>query len=213
MSGLVIVGVGGMGREVAAWWRAIEKSGTGQSLVGFVDDDPARAGDVVDDVPVLGPVAWLTERPEHASLIAIGSATVRAALDARLAEHGVGFATLIHPTAVIGPGVDIGPGSIIGPNVVLTRDVMIGRCAIMNYSAAVGHNGSVGDYAFVGPGAHLGGDVTIGGGAWIGIGASVVQGVTIGDGAIVGAGAAVVRHLPGGVTAVGVPARARTGRP
>ncbi|WP_231884173.1 acetyltransferase [Synechococcus sp. MIT S9504] len=43
--------------------------------------------------------------------------------------------------------------------------------------------------------------------SWIGIGASVIQQICIGDDVTVGAGAAVVRDLPDGVTAVGVPAR------
>ena len=42
---------------------------------------------------------------------------------------------------------------------------------------------------------------------YIGIGACVIQHVCIGSDVTVGAGAAVVRDLPDGVTAVGVPAR------
>jgi serine acetyltransferase len=43
--------------------------------------------------------------------------------------------------------------------------------------------------------------------SWIGIGASVIQQIRIGVDVTVGAGAAVVRDLPDGVTAVGVPGR------
>jgi acetyltransferase-like isoleucine patch superfamily enzyme len=41
----------------------------------------------------------------------------------------------------------------------------------------------------------------------IGTGASVIQGMSVGAGSIVGAGASVVRRIPSGVTAVGIPAK------
>jgi UDP-perosamine 4-acetyltransferase len=46
----------------------------------------------------------------------------------------------------------------------------------------------------------------------LGIGVSVIPGVTIGAGTMVGAGSVVVRDLPDGVTAMGVPARIRERR-
>jgi acetyltransferase-like isoleucine patch superfamily enzyme len=49
----------------------------------------------------------------------------------------------------------------------------------------------------------------VGDGTWLGIGSSVIQRVRVGADVTVGAGAAVGRDLPDGVTAVGVPARAR----
>lgn len=196
-----------MGRETAAWWRALSDVGDCQPLVGFLDDDPTRAGEVVDGVPVKGAIAWLDEHPRHEALIAIGSAAARSELDSRLGGSAVDLATLVHPTAVIGPGSEIGPGTIIGPNVVLTRDITIGRCAIVNYGAMLGHDGVVGDYAFVGPGARMGGDVAVGRAAWVGIGATVIEGTRIGDGATVAAGAVVIDDVPDGTTVVGVPAR------
>jgi maltose O-acetyltransferase len=49
--------------------------------------------------------------------------------------------------------------------------------------------------------------IAIGNNVWLGGGAIVCPGVTIGDDTVVGAGAVVVRDLPDGVVAVGVPAR------
>jgi acetyltransferase EpsM len=44
-------------------------------------------------------------------------------------------------------------------------------------------------------------------GAWVGIGSSVIDGVRIGAGSTVGAGSVVVRDVPDGVLAYGVPAK------
>lgn len=49
--------------------------------------------------------------------------------------------------------------------------------------------------------------ITLGHNVWIGGGVIVCPGVTIGDDTVVGAGAVVTKDLPGGVLAVGNPAR------
>ena len=49
--------------------------------------------------------------------------------------------------------------------------------------------------------------ITIGKEVWIGRGVTPLGGVNIGDGATVGANAVVIDDVPGGATAVGVPAR------
>lgn len=49
--------------------------------------------------------------------------------------------------------------------------------------------------------------ISIGNNVWLGGGVVVLPGVTIGPDTVVGAGSVVTRDLPGGVLAVGVPAR------
>jgi len=201
---LVVVGIGGMGRETAAW---VTDVGRGDDLVGFLDDDPATHGTTVAGLPVLGGVDHLADLGDVEVVVALGSPATRAAVVDRLVADGVPLATLVHPTATVGPRTTIGPGAIICPGVLLTCDVQIGRAAIVNYGAMVGHDGIIGDDAFVAPGVHLAGQVTVEAQADLGIGASVIQGVTIGRGAVVGAGAVVIRDVAPGTTVVGVPAR------
>lgn len=199
---VVIVGIGGMGREAAAW---VEDSGRAQDLLGFLDDDRARHGDEVVGYDILGGVEWLAEHPDVEVVVAIGSPTRRAELLTHLDAVGATLATVVHPTASIGPRTTIDPGAIICPGALLTCDVTVGP-AIINYGAMVGHDGHIGEAAFVAPGAHLAGNVTVGAQADIGIGASIIQGITIGDRAVIGAGAVVIRDVPPDTTVVGVPA-------
>jgi maltose O-acetyltransferase len=49
--------------------------------------------------------------------------------------------------------------------------------------------------------------VEIGNNVWLGTGVRVLPGVTIGDNTVVGAGSVVTKSLPGGVVAIGIPAR------
>ena len=202
--GLVIVGTGGMGREAAAW---VADVGRADDLVGFLDDDPGSHGQEVARLPVLGGTSWLDEHPDVEVVVAIGTPRVREAVVDRILAAGVLLATIVHPSAVIGPRVRLGPGTIVCPGAMLSCDVTVGRAAIINYGAMVGHDGVLGEACFLAPGVHLAGNVTVGPRADVGIGASVIQGVTIGADAVVGAGAVVIHDVPEGVTAVGVPAR------
>jgi UDP-3-O-[3-hydroxymyristoyl] glucosamine N-acyltransferase len=122
-------------------------------LLGFLDDDPDRHGAEVAGLPVLGGVDWLTRRDDVAVVPAIGSPARRAALLARLVALGVPLATVVHPSATVGPRTTIAAGAIVCPAVVLTCDVRIGRGAIVNYGAMIGHDGVVGEAAFIAPGA------------------------------------------------------------
>jgi sugar O-acyltransferase (sialic acid O-acetyltransferase NeuD family) len=201
---LVIMGAGGMGREAAAW---AADCGRGEDLLGFIDDDPARAGAALAGLPVLGDRGWLDERRDVEVAVAVGQPRLRLAIAAELRARGHRLATLVHPSAVIGPRVSVGEGSIVCPGVVLTCDVVLGTNVIVNYGAAVGHDGEVGDGAFLGPGATLAGNVTVGELSDVGLGASVLQCVSIGARSVVGAGAVVVRDVGPDTTVVGVPAR------
>ena len=93
------------------------------------------------------------------------------------------------------------------PVAFIQSDSIIGRHSILNTACSVDHDASIGDFAHVAPGAHLAGGVRVGEGALLGIGCSVLPGRTVGDWAIIGAGAVVLRDVPPGVTAKGVPAR------
>ena len=201
---LVIVGTGGMGREAAAW---IADSGRGDDLLGFLDDDAVKRGSEVAGLPVLGGTSWLEGQSGVEAVVAIGTPSARSAVVDRLDAGDVTLATIVHPSAVVGPRVTLKAGTIVCPGAMLSCDVTVGRAVIVNYGAMVGHDGVLGDACFVAPGVHIAGNVTVGRRSELGIGASVLQGVTIGATAVVGAGAVVLRDVPEGVTVVGVPAR------
>lgn len=84
---------------------------------------------------------------------------------------------LLHPNGVV-----IFPGSVIGPNCLVFQQVTIGT------------------------GGPKAGAPIIGGNVGIGAGAKILGGVRIGDHARIGANAVVLQDVPGGATAVGVPA-------
>lgn len=195
---LVIVGAGGMARE--ALWLARETF----DVVGFLDDAPARQGQVFDGVPVLGPVDdWA--RHDAALVVAIGVPRSRKAVVERLG--GARFAALVHGSAMIGHNVEIGEGAMVAAGAILTCDIKVGRHALVNAGAILMHDCRLGDYATVAPGAVVPGAVELGAGAEVALGASLRQGTKLGEGAMVGMGAVVTRDVAPNLLVYGAPAR------
>ena len=56
---LVIVGVGGFSRETAQAVHTVNAVAAVWDPCGFVDDDPAKAGTIVDGLPVFGAIGTL----------------------------------------------------------------------------------------------------------------------------------------------------------
>jgi sugar O-acyltransferase (sialic acid O-acetyltransferase NeuD family) len=178
-------------------------------VIGILDDDPARRGERILGVEVLGDGSILSESRFRSCrvVVAIGDPEARAAVAARVEAAGLGFVAIVHPTAFLAHGVTVGDGAMILPMAVVHTGASIGRHAIVNTGAIVEHECRIGDFAHVAPGACLAGNVSVGRNAHVGIGASVAPGVTIGDHAVVGAGAAVLDDVAADVVVGGVPAR------
>jgi sugar O-acyltransferase (sialic acid O-acetyltransferase NeuD family) len=211
---LAIYGTGGLAREVLELVHNVNRAAPTLQVVGWLDDDAARAGKLMKGLPVLGTVEHAVLQVEpFAVTIAIGNTAVRRRLAERVTAAGLGFATVVDPRAWVGSDVEIGEGSILCAGSMVTTDVRLGRHVILNLCVTVGHDAVLEDCVTVAPSVNVSGAVHIGEGSDIGTGTAIVQGVRIGGWSIVGAGAAVARDLPGNVTAVGVPAKVIKERP
>ena len=210
---VVIVGAGGLGREVLQWSRSAHEVGasTNLTVIGFVDDNPERIGTLVHGLPILGDLAWLASRPRTSRplgvLVGVGSTTAKRSIVERLASANVVWPTLIHQTATIGEAVEIGAGSIICPGVTISTDIVLGSFCTVDRHTTIGHDVVVGDYVTLAPCVCLSGNVTIETGAQIYTSATVIPGITVGEWTVVGAGATVTKDLPGHCVAVGTPAK------
>jgi sugar O-acyltransferase (sialic acid O-acetyltransferase NeuD family) len=208
MQELVIVGAGGLGREVSEWIEDINEVRPTFRLLGFLDDDASRHGERCHDVTVLGGTEWISERPDVAAVVAIGRpAAKRRALERLRAAGATRFPPILHPAAVIGRFVEIGEGTIVCPGAILTTDIRVGCFVALNFDLTIGHDAQVGDLALLAPGVHVSGYVRIGEGCELGAGVVVLPSAEIGPWSIVGAGATVTTSLPANCTAVGTPAR------
>jgi acetyltransferase EpsM len=177
-------------------------------FLGFVDDGTASLAALArHDAELLGKVDDAA-RYDADVVIAIGDCFERRAMAERVAAHGMEFATLVEPSAYIGPNVELGVGTAVLARAVISTDVVIGMHGIVLALAGVYHDVCVGDYVTICPAAQVSGGAVIGSGTWIGLNAAVNQLVRVGSGAVLGNSSAAVRDLPDGITAFGVPARA-----
>jgi sugar O-acyltransferase (sialic acid O-acetyltransferase NeuD family) len=204
---VLILGAGGHGQVVADILLRMQETGTGVVPIGYLDDNPALAGEQLLGLPILGTVADLGAIAHDALVVAIGDNRIRQRLFESLRAQGERFVVAHHPSAVIAPDVPVGPGSMICAGVVVCPGSVVGANVLLNTSCTVDHHNQVADHVHITPGVHLGGEVTVGEGVFLGIGSSVIPRRTIGPWARVGVGSVVTKDIPAGATAVGVPAR------
>ena len=62
MQDVVIVGVGGLGRECSQWIEDVNAERPTFNALGFLDDNAAKHGTTSHGLPVLGNADWLAGR-------------------------------------------------------------------------------------------------------------------------------------------------------
>lgn len=209
MNDIAIFGVGGFGREVLTLIQDINKVEPTYNILGFFDDGHPK-GEIHNGYPTLGGIEELNAWPtELAITIAIGTPRINKIVLEKITNKKVFFPTLIHPTVIIGDKsfVEIGKGCIICAYSIITTNIKIGDFVILNLACTVGHDSIIEDHASFMPSVNISGEVSIGEGVYVGTGSKIINQVDIGKETIVGAGAVVSKSLPGGCTAVGVPAK------
>ncbi len=137
-------------------------------------------------------------------IVSIGVNAIRKKVVEKLTGE---FGTAIHPSAIVSPSAKIGEGTVVMAGAIINADAVIGKHCIINTGASVDHECVIGDYCHIAPHATLCGQVHVGEGSMVGVGSCAIPCVNIGSWCTIGAGAAVVKDIPDGVTAVGVPAQ------
>jgi sugar O-acyltransferase (sialic acid O-acetyltransferase NeuD family) len=209
MQDLVILGAGGLAREVAWLVEEINHAEPTWNFLGYVDKDAERVGAVVGRHAIVCSEAELAHR-KLAVAIGIGTPAILREVSTRFAGYAnLSFPNLIHPTVLVDAAtLQLGRGNLIAARNILTVNVRLGSFNVVNLNCTIGHGVVIGDCCVINPGAHLSGGDTIGSQCLIGAGATVLGGLTIGDGVLVGAGSVVVKSVKGPATVMGVPARA-----
>lgn len=209
---LVLVGAGGFGRETAQAVHALNSSGAGWRLLGYLDDDPARHGKLIDGTVVLGGRDRIEQLPDASLVVCTGRPSDYVSRLRIVAELGLPperYATLVHPSCAISASSSIGPGSVLLAYVALTAAVRVGAHVLIMPHATLTHDDTVDDFATLASGVRLGGGVRIRKGAYVGAGAIIGEGRSVGAFSLVGMGAVVTHDVPPREVWAGVPARCR----
>jgi sugar O-acyltransferase (sialic acid O-acetyltransferase NeuD family) len=205
---LLLAGAGGLARETLAAVRSDERPQW--TPIGFLDDSPQRHGQVLDGLPVLGPLDAVADHPQAAVVLCTGSTRDQASrrrIADRLGLPAERYATVVHAAASVARGTEVGPGSVLLAGVVVTAPQRIGRHVVAMPHVVLTHDDEVGDYVTLAARVGVAGSVTIGEGAYLGAGALVREGLSVGPWSLVGMGAVVLADVPAGEVWVGNPAR------
>ncbi|GLZ38311.1 acetyltransferase [Actinokineospora sp. NBRC 105648] len=204
---LLLVGAGGLAREVLAAARALPDQFT---PLGLLDDDPVRHGVTLDGLQVLGPAELVHQHEDALVLVCVaspGRPDGRAKVVRRLNLPAERYATLVHPMASVAAGTELGEGTVLLAGAVITAPQRVGAHVLAMPHVLFTHDDVVGDFVTCAGRAALAGAVTVAESAYLGAGSLVRQGVRVGARAVIGMGAVVLSDIPDGQTWAGVPAK------
>ncbi|WP_192821875.1 acetyltransferase [Rufibacter sp. LB8] len=206
---IVIVGAGGLGREVLMLLLQINHTRPTWEIMGFYDDAVPVGG--LLRYPYLGTIDQLnivTSKTLHVA-VAIGSCQAKSHVVQRLTNPFLKFPVLLHPSVIHQPEQEnqLGEGTIICQNSILTTNIKVGKHVFVNLACTIGHDAVLDDFCSLMPQVAISGGVRLGKGVYFGTNSSILQNLNVGVFTTVGAGAVVTQNLPSYATAVGVPAR------
>lgn len=196
---LVIVGGGGLGRELLHYIRAdmVRQPLQQVRVVGVID--PAGVSCEVcksdSSIPCLGLEATVEPRPEWQAIVALGSVRGRMKVTELLKRKGWLIATYVHPSAIVAEDATIGTGTVIGPYSVVNSGAQVGECCCINVFCSVGHGAILGDFSVLSPYSALNGNSRVGARGFLGTRATVYPNVHIGESCIVDTHAQVKNNV------------------
>ena len=195
MRDIVIIGAGGIGREVAWIIEEINEVKPTWNIVGFVDENSEIQGKILNGYKILGGLGILDKlEVKPYVVVAIANCGVKKDIVAKLGGK-FEFATVVYPSVRISRFVEIGEGSIIYPGVILTVNTRIGNHVIISGNCGIGHDTVIGDYSSVLWGSSFSGYDVVGSECFIGVGTNVVQSISIGNGSRVNAGMTAIEDV------------------
>ncbi len=182
----------------------------GHEVIGFLDDDLSKKGQLIRTLPVLGSMDDLSgliiTHNLEAGIAAIGHNAGRRALAEKIKSSGLKLISAIHPTVHLDSDVKIGDGTVLCQGVIVVTGTVIGDCVNIHTGATIDHDNYIEDGANLGPGCHTAGRVKIGQDCFLGTGTVVIPDITIEDNVETGAGTVVIRNLKSKTRYIGVPA-------
>jgi len=182
---LVIIGAGGVGREIAAALKCYPIEG--YQLIGFIDDGQ-QAGSIINGLQILGNMQWIIDNDNDLGvIIAIGNPQIREKIVRTLKSTRVTYPVLIGSNVNIHDPerVKIGLGCYIADGCILTTDIVIGDFCFLNTACTLQHDTVVGNYCVLMPGVRITGGATIGNATYISPNCIISSNVVLEDNRII----------------------------
>lgn len=206
---LLILGTGGLAKEIAQLARSIDPQATRWSSIEYV----AASADEIGRTLPFGKVCWvdgdlLGRTAPCDVVIGVGYPQLRRLLAGKLlANPCLHFPNIVHPSVELDERhVKLGRGNILTRGVVMTCDIEIGDFNLFNWNTTVGHDARIGSFNVLNPAVNISGNTVIGDACLFGTGCQLIERLSVTSDVTIGAGAVVVRSIDAPGTYVGVPA-------
>ncbi len=196
----LIVGAGGLGREIACGLELLI-AGSGGVFLGFLDDSPDALGPNAHRYPpILGAPRTFDHTDDVTLLLGVAEPNAKMRLVADVESRGGRFGNFIHPTAIVFRTATMGRGCVLCRDSGISADAVCGNFVLLNGYTGVAHDCRIGSGTTISSYVDVCGRASIGENVFIGSHASILPGVAVGDCARIGAGSIVMRNVKANTT-------------
>lgn len=206
MKNLIIVGASGFGREVLQWVKHCNEVKNDWNIKGFIDDNLNALDGYECDFKIIGSIKTYEIQQDDFFALAIAIPKVKKVIVKLLSSRGAKFATIIHPTAIIGEFCKLGEGLIVTPKAKLSPNVTVGNFVTI-LGSGVGHDAIISDFCTITGNCSVNGHVMLEEGAFIGSNSCIAPGKKVGAWAYVGMGSMVISNVKAETKVMGNPAK------
>lgn len=180
------------------------------NITGFIDDNQALTGGIINGIKVLGDVEYLLSHIDKNTsiFVPIGSNIVRVNILDRLIDYGFETPSFIHKSNNIHESVKLGRAVYILPGCNLMPHTLIGDYVLVSTGVNIAHHNTIEKGCFFSQGSNIGANINIKENVFCGIACTLMTGINyVGKNSIIGAGAVVIKDVEEGSTMVGNPAK------
>lgn len=203
--GAVVIGAGGLGRELVSFINHSSKVMDVPNVIGFVDDDKKALDKFDINLKIIDSLSENDLNKYESVLLAINNSEIKRNIFDNTDPSKInGFA---HHSCIIGDRAKIHQSAILFPNVLISCDSEISRGVFINCGSQIGHDVFIDEFVNVMANVDVGGNCKIGKNVLIGTGSTIYPKVKIADNVTIGAGSVVFRNIKEPGTYVGNPAK------
>ena len=206
---IVLVGAGGLGREVLNYVLEAIRPSPHMRVKGFLDDNLSALSPYRCEFPILGSILDYPIQPQDRFVMTIGDCVTRAELIRKLEARGARFITIIHPTAYVAANATVGDGCIVGPFCAIGSDVRVENHVMLTSYSSLAHDCVCHSFAVLSPYSTANGAAILEERVFLGTHAVINPMIRIGAWSKVASGSIVYRDVPPNCLALDNPAIVR----
>lgn len=196
---MLIVGTGGLARDVITSWE-IDSKNKNIELYLF-DNVNTEKHLLYEKYPIIHTYEQVGELfktgRDKSFFVCIGNPLKRKRITEQFEQMGGELVPFVSCRVnTISPFMQLNKGVVIEPAVGISRDVIIEKGVFINAGTIIGHDAVIKEYVSLGPGVRILGRVEVGELSYIGCNAVIMPGVKIGKKVRIGVGKIIDKDVP-----------------